>query len=84
MPIIALVGLLAILLAGPAITDLLGGTIDMMLFSKSNARDPTLPLISKRIAFFRPSAKRDASKAAIAPESSRPKKTAASSTVTGP
>ena len=52
--------------------------------SKSKARLPSEPLISMRIAFLRPVAKRVASKTPSAPPAKRPRKTAASSTVTGP
>ena len=52
--------------------------------SKSKARLPREPLISIRMAFFRPRAKRVASKLASAPPEKRPRNTAASSTVTVP
>ena len=52
--------------------------------SKSKASEPSVPLISMRIAFLRPRAKRVASKDPIAPESKRAVNRAASSTVTGP
>ena len=52
--------------------------------SKSNASDPAEPLISSRIAFLRPYAKRVASNVASPPPDIRPRKIAASSTVTGP
>ena len=52
--------------------------------SKSNAMDPSEPFTSSRMAFFRPSATRLASKTPIGPPSNRALKTTASSTVTGP
>src|SRR5918997_275585 len=52
--------------------------------SKSNARLPSEPLISIRMPFLRPSAKRVASKLASAPPVNRPRNSAASSTVTVP
>ena len=52
--------------------------------SKSNASDPCDPLISSRIAFLRPHANRVASNVASPPPDIRPRKIAASSTVTGP
>ena len=52
--------------------------------SKSNASDPCDPLISRRIAFLRPHANRVASNVASPPPDIRPRKIAASSTVTGP
>lgn len=52
--------------------------------SKSKASEPSVPLISMRIAFLRPSANRVASKDPIAPPSKRAVNRAASSTVTGP
>ena len=52
--------------------------------SKSNARLPSEPLISIRIAFLRPVAKRVASKTPIAPPAKVARNDAASSTVTGP
>ena len=52
--------------------------------SKSNARLPGDPLISIRIAFLRPVAKRVASKTPTAPPVNRARKVAASSTVTWP
>jgi hypothetical protein len=52
--------------------------------SKSNARLPSEPLISNRMAFFRPLANRVASNEPNAPESKRAKNSAASSTVTAP
>ena len=52
--------------------------------SKSKARLPAEPLISMRIAFLRPVANRVASKTPSAPPVNRARKTAASSTVTGP
>src|SRR5689334_9586042 len=50
--------------------------------SRSNARLPVEPFTSTRIAFFLPVANRVASYVAIAPPSSRPRNSAASSTVT--
>ena len=60
--------------------------------SKSKAREPKVPLSSRRMAFFRPRANRVASKMPIGPEAGpssgvpakRAVKRAASSTVTGP
>ena len=52
--------------------------------SKSNASEPADPLISSRIAFLRPHANRVASNVASPPPDIRPRKIAASSTVTGP
>src|SRR5665647_2974967 len=52
--------------------------------SKSKASDPREPLISMRIAFLRPHAKRVASNVPMAPPATRAMNTAASSTVTGP
>jgi hypothetical protein len=52
--------------------------------SKSNARLPSEPLSSIRIAFLRPAANRVASKVARAPFSVWPKNAVASSTVTSP
>src|SRR5665647_3209722 len=52
--------------------------------SKSKASDPREPLISMRIAFLRPHAKRVASNVPMAPPAKRAMNTAASSTVTGP
>ena len=52
--------------------------------SKSKARLPADPLISIRIEFLRPDAKRVASKTPSAPPVKPPRKTAASSTVTSP
>ncbi len=52
--------------------------------SKSKARLPAEPLISIRMAFFRPVAKRVASKTPRPPPVNRAMNTAASSTVTGP
>ena len=52
--------------------------------SKSKARLPAEPLISMRIAFLRPLANRVASKTPRAPPRNSARKTAASSTVTGP
>ncbi len=52
--------------------------------SKSKARLPSEPLISMRMAFLRPVAKRVASKTPTAPPSNRARNTAASSTVTRP
>ncbi len=52
--------------------------------SKSKATLPSDPLISIRIAFLRPVAKRVASKTPRAPPLNWARKTAASSTVTGP
>ena len=52
--------------------------------SKSNARLPLAPLISMRMAFLRPVAKRVASKTPIAPPVEPGEEAAASSTVTAP
>ena len=52
--------------------------------SKSKARLPCEPLISRRMAFLRPVAKRVASNEPIAPPAKRAVNSAASSTVTGP
>ena len=52
--------------------------------SKSKASEPSVPLISMRIAFLRPSAKRVASNEPTAPPSKRAVNQAASSTSTGP
>ena len=52
--------------------------------SKSKAMLPREPLISSRIEFLRPVANRVASNVASAPPVKRPRKIAASSTVTSP
>ena len=54
------------------------------MFSKSNASEPSVPLISRRIAFLRPSANRVASNTPMAPPAKRALKMTASSTVTVP